>query len=192
MSPKLHLDPIREAQAARALRDSIIASAGRDEELILDTVEGETSLLEMIDGLLARMAEDEAFIAGLDRMLETLKGRKDRFAVRIETARELITQALAIAELPKVERPTATLTMAARAPTLIPTDEALIPSEFWKPGKPTLDRKALTEALRTRAKALRELPDDEAARVAAIASLPPDIPGVTLSNAAPSLTIRRA
>ena len=192
-APKqVRLDPVREAQAAAALRESIIALVGEDEELIADSIEGETSLFELIDRLLASMAADEAFITGLEAMVDTLKARKERFAKRIETSRELITQALAIAELPKVERPSATLTIAARAQAAIVTDEAAIPSTYFKAARPTLDKKALTDALRARAKALRELPDDGAARAAAIASLPPDIPGATLSNAAPSLTIRRA
>ena len=189
---QVRLDPIREAKAAAALRESIIAMAGEDEELIADSIEGETSLFELIDGLLASMAADEAFISGLEAMIDTLKARKERFAKRIETSRELITQALAIAELPKVERPSATLTIAARAPAAIVTDEAAIPSTYFKAARPTLDKKALTDALRARAKALRELPTDEEACASALACLPPDIPGATLSNAAPSLTIRRA
>ena len=55
-----------------------------------------------------------------------------------------------------------------------------------------LDKKALTAALRERRKAIESLPEDPEARAAALAAIPEDIPGVELSNAAPTLTIRSA
>lgn len=192
MAKQAYLDPTKEALAAKALRESIVAMAGEDEDLILDSIEGETSLFELIDGLLEAAALDETSILAVETAIGKLDARKERFKKRIETARELITQALTIAELPKLERPTATLSVSARAPSTIIVDEAAIPSSYWKPGKPTLDKKALTDALRAREKALQELPKCESDRAKALADFPPEIPGVTLSNAAPSLTIRRS
>jgi hypothetical protein len=49
-------------------------------------------------------------------------------------------------------------------------EEADIPAEFWKAGDPKLDRKALAEALKEGR----------------------SVPGVALSNQAPSLTVRIA
>jgi hypothetical protein len=190
VSKEFRLDPIKEAMAAKALRESLLVMAGDDEELIADSVEGETSLFECFDKLLASNVADTGLVAGIEQVISDLEGRKERFKKRIEVRRELITQAMSIAELPKAERPAATLSLSKRAPSLIVTDEAAIPSSYWKVGDPKLDKKGLTEALRARAQALQDVPDDPEAKAAALAALPPEIPGATLSNAAPTLTIR--
>jgi len=188
--PQVFLDPIKEAEAAKALREGVIALAGDDEDFLADMVEGETNLFEAIDGLLIGIANDTAMIMGLNSVMSNMDARKDRFEARIEQRRALIEQAMSIAEIPKVERAIATVSLGLRAPKVIITDEALIPADYWKPADPTLDKKALGDALKARAKAIEALPQDRDARDAAIAALPPEIPGATLSNAAPSLTIR--
>jgi hypothetical protein len=184
------IDPIREAQAAKALCESI-AALDPDDALLLDTIEGETNLFETIDAVLARMANDDALVRGCDAVIADLETRRERFKARIKTDRALIEQALLIAEIEtKVERPAATLSLARRAPVLVIETESEIPTTYWKAGAPALDKAALTEALRERRKALDALPKDPDARAEALASLPPEIPGATLSSAAPTLTIR--
>lgn len=186
----MRIDPIKEAKAAKCLRDSIAALDG-DDELLIDTIEGETRLFETIDAILLRMANDNAHVIGCEQVIDNLKARKARFENRIKSDRALIEQALMVAEIEvKIERPAGTLSLSKRAPVLVVETESDIPAEYWKPSDPTLDKKALTEALKDRRKALDELPDDPEARAAALAALPAEIPGVTLSNAAPSLSIR--
>lgn len=158
----------REAIAAKALLKSI-RDLDADDDLALDMVEGETSLLEAFDRLLERMARCEAHIVGTKAVVADIEARAERFKKRIETDRALIEQAMTIAELPKVERPLATISLRQLQPKLIVSDEAEIPARFWKPADPTLDKKALSEALKA----------SEA------------VPGASLSNAAPTLTIRR-
>jgi len=158
----------REAEAAKALRESLAALGETDPDLLLDMTEGETSLLECIDALLLRMSADKALVVGTEAVIGDLDARKRRVEKRIEFDRGLIEQAMAIAELPKIERPAATLSLASRAPSLRIESEADIPAEFWKAGAPKLERKALTDALK----------EGRA------------IPGAVLSNAAPSLTVR--
>lgn len=164
------LDPIKEAKAVAALRESLAATETPfdDEALILDTVEGETGLFEAIDALLARMAVNRAMVEGLGKVLADLDLRAARYEKRIDTDRALIEQALMIAELSKVERPAATLSLTNRAPKVEVQTEADIPAEFWKAGEPKLDKKALAAAIK----------DGRT------------VPGACLSNAAPSLTIR--
>lgn len=161
------LDPVREAQTVKHLRDSIAALDG-DDALLIDTIEGETSLFEVIDKLLARMAENRAMVAGTEIATSDLADRKARFEKRVEADRTLIEQAMMVAELQKIERPTATLSLSARAPRAIVDTEADIPAEFFKSPAPALDKKALTEALKSGR----------------------DVPGACLSNAAPSLVVR--
>lgn len=161
------LDPIREAEAARVLRESM-AELATDEALALDTIEGETGLFEAIDGLLRGIDEDRAHVAGLEVVIGDMDARKARFAKRVDARRALIEQAMMIAEIPKLERPAATLSLTTRAPKVEVSVEADIPAEFWKASDPKLDKKAVGEALK-------------AGRT---------VPGACLSNAAPTLTVR--
>ena len=158
----------REAEAAKALRESLAKLGETDADLLLDMTEGETSLFECIDALLLRMASDKALVVGTDSIVSDLEARKRRVQKRIEFDRGLIEQAMSIAELPKIERPAATLSLVARPASLRIDDEAAIPAEFWTAGAPKLESKCLTAALK----------DGRA------------IPGAALSNAAPSLTMR--
>lgn len=162
-----HINPLNEAAAVRCLRDSL-AAVDDDNELFLNTIEGETNLLEAIDQLLARMAFSRAMVAGLELVTSDLDSRRRRYEARLETDRAVIEQAMMIAELERMERPAATLSLAKRQPRVEIQTEADIPAEFWRVGDPILDRKALSAALKSgRA-----------------------VPGACLSNAAPSLTVR--
>ena len=164
----MRLDPVKEAQAVAALRSSMEALAGEDEILLLDTIEGETGLLEAVDALLNRMTETRALIVGTEAVASELDVRKRRFEARLETDRALIEQALMIAELDKLERPTATLSLAKRQPRVEVQTESDVPARFWKAADPKLDKKALLDALKA----------GEA------------VPGACLSNAAPTLSVR--
>ncbi len=162
------LDAKREAQAAKALRESVSALDG-DDTLLADMIEGETGLFEIIDRLLDRISENAAMVEGTVAQEGRLYERKTRFQKRIADDRALIEQAMMIADLPKIERPTATLSLAKRQPQAVIETESDIPAEFWKAPAPVLDKKALIAALKDG-----------------------PVPGASLSNAAPSLTIRNA
>lgn len=166
-----YLDPIKEAQAVTALRESLgsLLSEG-DPALLMDTIEGETSLMEAIDRLLLTIAESEGLAMGALSAGRDLMNRADRFTKRAESARAMIEQALMIAEIDKLERPAGTLSLVRRGAKAEVMEESDIPAEFWKAGDPKLDRKALLAALK----------DGRA------------VPGAALSNQAPSLTIRVA
>lgn len=166
-----YLDPVKEAKAVMALREGLagLLDAG-DPELLIDTIEGETSLFEAIDRLLLTIAESDGLASGARAVAAEIQHRAERFTKRAETARAMIEQALMIADLEKVERPGGTLSLVRRAPKLELTEEADIPAEFWKAGDPKLDKKALAAAIKEGR----------------------SIPGACLSNAAPSLTIRIA
>lgn len=190
--PRAWLDPTKEALAVRALLESLREMGeGDDEALLFDSIEGQTQLFEIIDGVLARMTDAEVMIEGIEAITKNLSGRKARYEQRIKRDRALIEQAMTIADLAKIERPAATLSLADRPPSLTVTEESEIPADYWRAGEPTLDRKALAAALKDREKALAALPDDPEARSAALVDLPPEIRGACLSNGAPSLSLRR-
>lgn len=158
----------RQALAAKNLRESIVQLAQGDEDMILDMTEGETSLFECIDTLLEQNTHDGALIEGTAKVMADLDARAARVQKRVDTRRALIEQAMLTAEIKKLERPTATLTMANRAASLRIDSEADIPAEFWVAAAPKLDRKALSAALKEGR----------------------PVTGAALSNAAPSLTVR--
>lgn len=158
----------RQALAARNLRESLSQLGENDDDLILDMTEGETSLFECIDALLEQNTHDGALVEGIAKVMSDLDARASRMQKRVETRRALIEQAMMTAEIKKLERPTATLTMANRAASLRIDSEADIPAEFWIAAAPKLDRKALSAALKEGR----------------------PVTGAALSNAAPSLTVR--
>lgn len=158
----------REARAAAGLRESLRQLGENDETLALDMIEGETSLVECIDALLLANAHDGATVTGIAVVMADLDDRAARVQKRIDMRRALVEQALLTAEIKKLERPAATLSMANRPASVTVADEASIPAEFWIAGAPKLDRKALKAAL-TEGR---------------------PVPGASLTNAAPSLTVR--
>lgn len=188
--PRDYLDPIKEAQAVVALRESIKELDG-DEDLLADMIEGETSLFEVIDRVLERIREADVMIAGIDAVVKSLTARKTRNEEARKRDRTLLEQAMMIAGVETIRRPTATLTLSYRAPSLLVTEESEIPPKWWKPGEPTLDKAGVLAALRQRAAILADekmTPEDKAA---ALAEVPP-VPGAELSNGAPSISIRNS
>lgn len=159
----------KEIEAARVLREQIASLANGDPDFIRDTLEGEVDFEAIVRSLLASIGEDEAMVAGLKAYIEDLSGRKDRIANRIGLKRALIAAAIEIADRPKMELDVGTVSLTKVQPKAHITEEADVPTEFWKPQPPKLDVKALTAAL----KEGRE------------------IPGATLTNGGVTVTIRR-
>lgn len=164
----MQLDPIKEAEAVQRLKASLGTLAEDDPELLHDAAEGETSLFEAIDQILAGMDEDEILIAGIKARMDELADRRRRLEKRVGYRRSVIEQAMAVADLPSIQRPGCTVTLSARAPQLVIADEAEIPARFFK-SEPKLDKAAVKAALK----------DGET------------VPGASMDNAPPSLTIRK-
>jgi hypothetical protein len=162
-------DLAREMEAAKIIRAQLETLAADDEDLARDMIEGETSLVETIAALVAHEGEDKALIAGLSKYEDELDLRKKRIAARIETRRALLGSALEIAGLQKLETPSGTVSLAKVAPRAIVLDEAEIPTRFWKAAAPTLDKKALNDALKAGE----------------------EVPGATLSNGSQTIKIGR-
>ena len=158
----------REIEAAKVLRAQIADIAENDPDFMRDTIEGETSIHEIISRLAAEEQEDKAILDGLDGFSRSLDARKARIKRRIESRRALIASGMEIAELKKLQTPVGTVSLKNVPPKLITTEEAGIPTCFWTAGKPVLDKKAVTHALK----------NNEA------------VPGATLSNGSMTIAIR--
>lgn len=163
MNPKL-LE--QHARAAQAIRSALEAEA--DEDLTLDTIEGQTDFLEMLDRLMADICNDEMMIAGIAARQDDLAQRKARLSERIKRRRSLIERAMLTADMKKIERPEYTLSIRNGVPQLNVYDEAAIPPAFFKQPPPVLDKAAIKKALS----------DGES------------ITGASLNNGQPSLTVR--
>ncbi|MDK4703866.1 siphovirus Gp157 family protein [Rhizobium sp. CNPSo 4062] len=172
MSHDAEFNVARQAEAAKRLMTNLRAQGvDDDQELVADTIEGETNLLEAIQTALDEIDECEIQIVGLKAKETEFADRRRRMEERAERIRATIEQAMIATEQDSFRLPTATLTLTKRAPGLIVLNEADIPTRFWieqeRPA-PKLDKKALRAAL------------DGGS-----------VPGATLDNGSRSLSVRR-
>lgn len=172
MSQDVEHNVRRQTEAAKRLMSSLFDSGEDDKELIADTIEGQTGLVEAIAAALSEIDECEVMIAGLKAKETAFESRRKSIEDRADRIRAMIEQAMLQTEQMSMRLPTATISLSKRAPSVVITNEADIPVRFWieqeRPA-PKLDKKALAEALKG------EEP----------------IPGATLDNGTLSLSVRR-
>lgn len=138
----------RQAVAAAELIRALGEDAD-DETLVHDTVEGETGFFEAVERALNEIDECEIVAAGIVDMQKRLSDRLTRTNNRSEKLRGLIDQAFQMAEIKSHKFPTATISSKSIPRKLIVSDESQIPTRFFKPQPPKLDRKELLEALKS-------------------------------------------
>ena len=119
-----------------------------DEETLHDTLEGLSSLPEMLACVLRSYLDDLALSAALGIRINDMQERISRFEQRADKKRALITSVMERADLKKLAEPDFTVSFRSTSPSLVITAEAEIPQDFWKPQPPKLDRQGLTAALR--------------------------------------------
>jgi len=122
--------------------------ADADEETLRDTLEGLSSLPEMLACVLRSYLDDIALAAALGIRINDMQERISRFEQRAEKKRALITSVMERADLKKLAEPDFTVSFRTTSPSLVITAEAEIPQDFWKPQPAKLDRQGLTAALR--------------------------------------------
>lgn len=139
----------KEAQAAKILLDAVNERFDADEDAAMTVVEGETSFIEVVDEALERMAVIDAHQEAIDAALARMKGRKERLDAQAERIKGSLMMALDTVGMKKLERPTATLSLARSPDKAIVTSEADLPSSFLVE-KTTVspDRKAILAALK--------------------------------------------
>lgn len=138
----------REAEAARTLILNLKDVIADDEGMAIDMIEAETGLLEAIDGALSRMGELESLCEAVELRVSKLSSRKARFEAQQERIKTSIALAMEMVGLQKMERPEATLSIRAVPASVVIVNESDIPSQFWKPQAPKLDRKLVLSALK--------------------------------------------
>lgn len=159
----------REAQAAAALIASLKDIIGDDEDFAMDVIEGQTNFSEVVNILVGQDGVDKALAAGIGAHVKEMTARKARIEERRERRRQALTVAFQTAGIKGALRcPLGTVGLNNTPAKAIPTDERLIPDEFWTKPEPELDKRALTAALKEGR----------------------TVPGATLSNGGVTISIR--
>jgi hypothetical protein len=162
-------DLTRQAQAVQQLLAACRDIIGEDDEFAADVIEGQTDFVEIVNTLVGQDSLDKTLIEGIGAHIKDMTARKARLATRRERRREALTKAFQTAGVKGALRcPLGTVGLNATPAKVIPTDEKLIPAEFWTQPAPELDKKALAAALKSGR----------------------DIPGATLSNGGVTISIR--
>ncbi len=164
---------IIQAEAAKVLLQQLRESGNADDEqLVADTIEGETNFVEAVERAISEIDDCEVLISGLKAKEEAFETRRKLIEARADRIRAVVEQAMLSTEQLSLRLTTATLSLSRRKPGLVILNDADIPARFWvEPERPApkLDKKALAEALAANQ----------------------DIPGATLDNGSFSLSVRR-
>jgi hypothetical protein len=153
----------------RSLRDRIRAQDPQiDEQTLADTVEGLTDLHEIVTAVIRSALADEALATGLKSRIADMQERLDRLQDRASKRRQIAKDVMIELDLRKITAPDFTVSIRPGMPSLLVLDEAAVPSIYWQPVAPRLNRQELLSELKEGA----------------------DIKGVTLSNTEPVLSVR--
>ena len=157
------------ATTYRAVRERIRALDPKlDEQTLADTVEGLTDLHEILAAIVRAALADEALAAGLKGRMAEMEGRFQRLQERASKRRQIVKDTMVELDLKKLTAPDFSASIRPGMPALLVIDEAAVPSIYWEPREPRLDRQGLLAELKQGA----------------------EITGVTLSNPEPVLSVR--
>ena len=153
------------------LREQLAEKFPNEDAVTLrDTLEGMTDLTDMLTELIRSSLDDKALVTALKQRMADMKERCDRFETRAQKKRDLVWSTMERADIKKIAVPDLTVGLRVGRVSLKVTDEKIIPSQFWVPQDPKLNRAEL----------LRQLEGHEGIT----------IPGATLTNAPPTLSVR--
>lgn len=166
------MDPLAELRSVSphtaALAAAIREACGDDDEAFVDTLDGSTTVVDAARAAIRFIAESEANKAATDALAQRYAERAKVFADRISRTRDAIANFMAEIGEKKLALPEATLSLSAGTASLVgDADPATLPDDLVRV-KREPDRAAIKAAL-------------EAGAV---------IPGLSLSNARPKLTVR--
>lgn len=156
----------------RVLREELLRrfpSLAEDEQALLDTLDGESDFDRQVLAVLRSADNDAMLAAGIEARLDELQARKVRLEERTQNKRAAILHAMQAAGRKKVELPDATVSIRATPPSVIITDEAAVPPDYFTPQPPKLPKSAVKDALQGGK----------------------EVPGAMLSNGGASLSVRR-
>jgi hypothetical protein len=157
------------ATTYRAVRERIrTLDPELDEQTLADTVEGLTDLHEILAAIVRAALADEALATGLKGRIAEMQKRLERLQERATKRRQVVKDTMVELDLKKLTAPDFSVSIRPGMPALLVIDEAAVPSIYWEPREPRLDRQGLLAELKQGA----------------------EITGVTLSNPEPVLSVR--
>ena len=115
-----------------------LAPYADDERTFLDTLDGETDFLSLLDKLIEAEAEASDMQEALKGRIQQLQNRAARAKGRSKALRNIQRDMLTAANLRKVQRPTATLSILAGRYSVQITDPDAVPTQLCRPGPPDL------------------------------------------------------
>ena len=137
-----------ETHAAGNLLRDFADVLGEDAAFIDDAIEGQTDLHEAIGKGVHRVRWLERAQETLAAEIADLQTRKTRFKKQCDNIRTALAVAMDTAQVDTVEAAAATVTRKAVPPSAVITNEADIPTDYWKKQDPKLDKTALARALK--------------------------------------------
>ena len=153
----------------RAICDRIRAeNPAIDEQTLADTVEGLTDLYEIIAAIVRAALSDEALATGLKGRIAEMQDRIERLQDCAAKRRQIAKDMMVELDLKKITAPDFTVSIRPGMPALLVLDEAAVPSIYWEPREPRLNRQELLNELKGGA----------------------EVSGVALSNPEPVLSVR--
>ena len=153
----------------RAIRDRLLTEDPQiDEQTLADTVEGLTDLHEIVAAIVRSALADEAMAMGLKCRLTDMQNCLERLQDRASKRRQIAKDVMVELDLKKITAPDFTVSVRPGTPSLLVLDEAVVPSIYWQPSEPRLNRQKLSNELKTGA----------------------EVTGATLSNPEPILSVR--
>jgi Siphovirus Gp157 len=164
------MDRLSFATAAyRAVSERIRAEDPQiDDQSLADTVEGLTDLHEILTAIIRAALADQALATGLEGRIGEMQARRDRLQDRAAKRRQIAKDVMVELDLKKLSAPDFSASIRPGTPALMVIDEAAVPSIYWEPREPRLNRHGLVTDLKQGA----------------------EIAGVTLSNPEPVLSVR--
>jgi len=139
-----------------------------DDQTLADTVEGLTDLHEIVTAVIRSALADEALATGLKGRIAEMEDRLARLQDRASKRRQIAKDVMVELDLKKLTAPDFTASIRPGMPALMVIDEAAVPSIYWEPREPRLNRQGLVTELKQGA----------------------EITGVALSNPEPVLSVR--
>jgi hypothetical protein len=153
----------------RAIRDRVRTEDPQiDEQTLADTLEPLTDLPEILTAILRGALTDEALANGLKTRVAEMEERLSRLKDRAAKRRQIVKDTMVELDLKKLIAPDFTASIRPGLPNLMVIDEAAVPSIYWEPREPKLNRQGLLNDLKHGT----------------------EIDGVTLSNPEPVLSVR--
>jgi hypothetical protein len=153
----------------KTVKDRLRAEDSRlDEQTLADTLEGLTDLHEIRTAIIRAALTDEALAGGLKGRIAEMEQRLSRLQDRATKRRQIAKDVLVELDLKKLTAPDFTASIRPGTPALMVIDEAAVPSIYWEPRDPRLNRQGLVADLKQGA----------------------EITGVALSNPEPVLSVR--